>query len=230
MKILNRIVTFVLGLAIFPAFVTRVLVRLIVSIAPDSTAYSLLSTIAKDTINNGLEFTVTLQELAGYVRNGTISISGMDFSLDKLPVEMLVTKNWLIAAVVLLVLALIVALTVMGCALFAQAHKTVMGLGAAGAACCFAAMSCFSKFAEPFMAGEIDIGKFLGQSILGDEGLVSSIGTMFMSGAISVDLLQLGNVAITMAIIFIGIVLWTFAYFITLPTDAKPVKEKKSKK
>lgn len=230
MKILNRIVTFLLAAAVFPSIITRVLLRIIVSVAKGSTAYTLLSSFMENTIDNGLEITVSLQDVIGYVRDGTISFDGVNFSFDKLPAEMLVTKNWLIATVVLLVLSLLIALTIMGCALFAQAHKTVIGLGIGGAACCFGAMSCFTKFAAPFIAGDIDVGKFLGQSILGDKGIASSIGTMFMSGAVDVDALQLGNAAITMAILFIAVTVWTFAYFITLPTEAKPKKVKEKNK
>lgn len=229
MKILNRIVTFLLAVAVFPVIVTRVILRLVISIADGSTAYTLLSAMMENTIDSGMEITVSLQELVGYVQDGSFSFSGMNFSLDKLPVEMLVTKNWLIVSIVFIVLALIIALIIMGCALFAQAHKTVMCFGAGGAACCFAAIGCFSKFAAPFVTGEIDIGKFLGQSLLGDDGLIASIGSAFMSGALSVDILQLGNAIITMAILFIAVTLWTFAYFITLPTEAKHKKEKKVK-
>ncbi len=227
MKILNRIVTFLLAVAVFPTIVTRVLLRVVLSIGEDSTAYALLSKFMEETVNSAMEITVSLEEIVGYIRDGTFSFSGMNFSLDKLPVEMLSTKNWLIASGVFLALALLIAIIIMGCALFAQAHKTVMGFGIGGATCCFAAIGCFSKFAKPFVTGEVDIGQFLGQSLLGDDGIVSSIGSIFMSEAISVDILQLGNAVITMAILFIAVTLWTFAYFITLPKEAVPKKTKK---
>lgn len=230
MKILNRIVTFVLALLVFPTIVTRVILRLVISIGRDSSAYTILSTFMQDTIDNAMEITVTFEELIGYLKDGTFSLSGMNFSFDKIPTEMLTTKNWFIAAAAFLVLALLIALIIMGCALFAQAHKTVMCFGLGGMACCFAAIGCFTKFAKPFVMGEIDVGKFLGQSLLNNNGLIASIGSTFMSGAISVDILQLGNAVITMAIIFLGITLWTFAYFITLPTEAKLKKERKPKK
>ncbi|MBQ8576267.1 MAG: hypothetical protein IJ447_09515 [Clostridia bacterium] len=229
MKILNRIVTFILALAVFPAIATRIILRVVVSIAEGSTAYTLLSSIMEDTVNSAMEITVSFKEIVDYIQNGTFSFSGMNFSFDKIPAEMLVTKNWLIASAVFIVLALIIAIIIMGCALFAQAHKTVMCFGAGGAACCFAAISCFTKFAAPFVSGEIDIARFLGQSLLGGDGLIATLGTSVISGAISVDVFQLGNAIITMAIIFIGVALWTFAYFITLPTEAKVKKEKKVK-
>lgn len=226
MKILNRIVTFLFALAVFPAFATRVILRLVLSIAEGSTAHTLLSGFMEETINNAIEFTVSFKDIVGYIQDGSFSFSGMNFSIDKLPVEMLATKNWFIASCVFLALALLIALIIMGCALFAQAHKTVMCFGAGGAISCFAAIGCFTKFAAPFVAGEVDIAKFLGQSLLGDDGIIASLGTSLISGAISVDILQLGNAVITMAILFIGVTLWTFAYFITLPTEAKPKKVK----
>ncbi len=230
MKILNRIVTFVLALAIFPAIVTRFILRIVLSIAGDSSVYTILSSIMEDTVNSAMEITISLQEIIGYIDEGTFSFGGMDFSISSLPSEMLVTKNWAIASIVLLIVALIVALVIMGCALFAQAHKTVMALSAGGIITCFAAIGCFNKFAEPFTSGAVDIGKFLAQSLLGnEEGLISSLGSVFLSGSISVDILQLGNAVITMAIIFLAILLWTFAYYITLPSDAKPKKVLKNK-
>ena len=85
-------------------------------------------------------------------------------------------------------------------------------------ACIFAAMKCFSVFAAPFVNGTIDIGGILANSIIGDNaGIIGSIGSAFLEGSISVDLLQLGSAAITMAILFFGILLWTLAYYVTLP-------------
>lgn len=235
MKILNRIVTFLLGLAVFPVIYTRIILRIIVSIAGDSSAYTILQGIMGETVDNGLELTFTLKEAIQHIQEGTFSFSGMNFDISKLPEEMLVTKEWAIATIVLLALALLIALIIMGCALFTQAHKTVMAFSASAIAFCFAAMGCFSKFAEPFLSGEIDVAKFLGQSLLGDSGLIASIGSVFISGAISVDALQLGSAVITMAIVFAVILIWTFAYYITLTPEAKaaiknpPVKEKKVK-
>lgn len=235
MKILNRIVTFLLGLAVFPVIYTRIILRTIVSIAGDSSAYTILQGIIGDTVNNGMEITLTLKDAIRHIQEGTFSFSGINFDISKLPEEMLVTKEWAIATIVLLALVLLIALIIMGCALFTQAHKTVMAFSASAIALCFASMGCFSRFAEPFLSGEIDIAKFLGQSLLGDNGIIASIGSIFISGAISVDVLQLGPAVITMAIVFGIILMWTFAYYITLTPEAKaaiknpPIKEKKAK-
>ncbi len=225
MKILNRIVTFLLAVAVFPTIVVRVLLRMVISINSDSSAYSLASGILGDAADSAMEITMSIKDLVGYIEEGTFSFAGMDFSISKIPTEMLVTKNWAIAAAALLVLALLIALIIMGCALFTQAHKTVMAFAAGGMASCFAAIACFSKFAEPFLTGDIDVAKILTQSLLGNaDGLISSLGSLvsgFTAGALSVDILQLGNAVITMSIIFLGILLWTFAYYITLSPEAK---------
>ncbi len=229
MKILNRIVTFVMALTVFPAIFTRIILRIILSISGDSTVYTILSGIVGETADSGMEITVSLKEIVGYIQNDTFSFGGMNFSLSSLPTEMLSTKNWAIASVVFLVLALVIALVIMGCALFAQAHKTVMGLSAGGMLCCLVASLTFSRFAEPFMNGDVDLGKFLAESLLGnEEGLISSLGSVFLSGAISVDILQLGNAVITMVIIFLAILLWTFAYYITMPKESRITKPKKA--
>ncbi len=229
MKILNRIVTFVLAVAIFPAVVTRIILRVVLSIAGDSSVYTILSSLLGETVDKAMEITVSLKEIVGYIQNDTFSFAGMNFSVSSLPTDMLVTKNWAIASVVFLVIALIIAIVIMGCALFAQAHKTVMCLSAGGVLSCLVASLTFSKFAEPFMNGDIDIGGFLASSLLGnEEGIISSLGSAFMTGAISIDILQLGNAVITMVIIFIAILLWTFAYYITLPKEDKISKPKKA--
>lgn len=221
MKILNRIVIFILALAAFVVTYSRDIIRLIISIADNSTAYTVLSGLMGDSVDNGMEITLSVKEIAQFLQSGTFSFSGMNFDISKFPEEMLVTKEWAIASIVLLAIALLIALIIMGCALFTQAYKTVMCFSVTATACCFAAMGCFTKFAEPFLAGEIDVARFLGQSLLGDNGLIASLGSAFVSGAISVDALQLGNAAITLAIVFIFITLWTFAYYVTLTPEAK---------
>ena len=65
MKIVNRIVTFLLALGIFPIFIFRTLLRAVVSIADNSTLYSLLSKVLKDTIDQKMEITMTVKEIIG---------------------------------------------------------------------------------------------------------------------------------------------------------------------
>ena len=86
-----------------------------------------------------------------------------------------------------------------------------------------------------FTAGKVDIGAILGKNLEGAEGLVGSILSSAISGVVDFKVFQLGNAVITMALLFIGILFWTFAYYITLSPEAKaaiknpPVKEKKVK-
>lgn len=225
MKILNKIALVIMSAAVFPALFMRVLLRAVVSINKDSTVYSLLSLVAKDTINKKMEITVTIKEIVGYIQNGTFSFGGMDFSFKKLPSELLVTKNWLIATAAAVIIALIIALVIMGCALFTNANRTVIGLSAGGIACCIAAIKFFSRFSRPFTDGSIDIGGLLAKSFIGEEtGIIASLGKIALNDAITVDIFQLGNAVFTMLIVFVIILVWSFSYFITL--DPKQKKKK----
>ena len=229
MKILNRIVTFLLGAAVFPALLFRILLRAVVSVAEDSSIYKIISAFS-ETIQRKMEITLSVKQAVEYWQDGKFSFGGMDFSLSKIPAEMLITKNWLIAAAVLIVLTLIIALTIMGCALFTKAHKTVMSLSAGAILCLFASVKCFGKFAAPFVDGSIDLGALLGKSLIGDSlGFIGNLGNAALQGAIKVDILQLGNAVFTMGIIFFIILMWTLAYYITLPEKERKALSNKKK-
>ena len=120
-------------------------------------------------------------------------------------------------------------MVIMGCALFTKAHITVMGLSAGALACLLAALKCFGKFAAPFIDGTVDLGSILMNTLTSDSAnLISAIGSAALKGAIKVDILQLGNAVFTMGIIFAIILLWTFAYYITLPeNERKHIKRNK---
>ena len=226
MKILNRIVTFILAVAVFPAAVTRIMIRII--IAPGG----LLNSVMGDT---AIKEELSVIDIINYIQEGTLDFLKDLFNFDNLPIEVNAVKGWLFASAAMLVLALLIALIIMGCALFTQAHKTVMGFSFGGALSCFLAMSFFTKFTAPFTAGKVDIGAILGKNLEGTEGIVGSILSSAISGVVDFKVFQLGNAVITMALLFIGILFWTFAYYITLSPEAKaaiknpPVKEKKVK-
>ena len=223
MKILNRIVTFVLAAAIFPAMFTRVLIRFVEEPAGYLSGQNVL-----------LEETLTLKELIEYVQNGTISPGSM-FSADStLPSDILDVKGWLFASVAFLVIAMLIAIVIMGCSLFTRAYKTVMGLSAGGALSCFIAMACFSKFAVPFVEGTRTISQLMPGSFF--DGFAGQIAQyLSITGTGDVVVFQLGNAVITTVILFFAVAMWTLAYYVTLPAEEKaliknpPVKEKKAK-
>ncbi len=226
MKILNRIVTFALAVAVFPAAITRILIRIVI------TPGEMLSGIMG---NTGIEENLSVIDIIEHVQNGTFDFLEPLFHLENLPKSVSDEKGWLVASAVMLGIALLIAIVIMGCALFSQAHKTVMGLSAGGALACFLSMSFFQNFTTPFVTGGVDIGKILSDSTFEAADSVAGIMSFLLSGSIDIDIFQLGNAVITMALLFIGILLWTVAYYVTLPAEAKlaiknpPVKEKKVK-
>lgn len=223
MKILNRIVTFVLALAVFPALVTRILIRIV----EDPKGLMADSALIETNLN--------FSQLVDYIKDGTISIGNLFSSSSNLPGEILKMKGWLIATLVFIVIALLIAIVIMGCALFTRAHKTVMCLSAAGALSVFIAMGLFQKFTTPFTEGVMTLADLLPDSFLGGEFVGSIAEMLSITGTGDIVVFQLGNAFITMAIIFIGILLWTVAYYVTLPEEEKasiknpPVKSKEEK-
>ena len=228
MKILNRIVVFILSLSIFPIMYSLNLVRAVVSISESSSLYTILSKIAEETASSAMELTFSIKEIFKYISDG-VSFGGMKFDLSKIPAELLSGKNWVIAAGVLLAVAMIIAIVIMGCALFTNAYKTISALGAGGAICCFAALRFFARFAAPYMSGSIDVGDVLAQAFVGESNnLLGSIGASVLKGAISVDAFSLSNAVTLSLIFFIGIALWELAYIVTLPEDkSKNLKKNK---
>ncbi len=228
MKILNRIVVFILSLSIFPIMYFLNLVRAVVSISESSSLYTILSKIAEETASSAMELTFSIKEIFKYISDG-VSFGGMKFDLSKIPAELLSGKNWVIAAGVLLAVAMIIAIVIMGCALFTNAYKTISALGAGGAICCFAALRFFARFAAPYMSGSIDVGDVLAQAFVGESNnLLGSIGASVLKGAISVDAFSLSNAVTLSMIFFIGIALWELAYIVTLPEDkSKNLKKNK---
>lgn len=229
MKILNRIVTFLLAAAVFPVIIIRTFVRIIVSISPDSYIYKIMTLAGKKTdspFNSKMEMTYSLKELFQYWEDGTLSFGERRYGIIDLPEEVLITKNWLFASVGFIAAALLIALVIMGCALFAQSHKTVMGLSAGGIATLAASLACFKRFAAPFVSGKIDMGTVILKIFGGDNaaGNVGSIGALAIKDAIIIDIFQLGNAVFTVGIIFFILLLWTLAYYITLPESERKKK------
>lgn len=229
MKIFNKIMVCLASAAIFPIMYFLNIVRAVVSISEDSSLYTILSKVAEDTANSAMELTFSVKEIVKYISEGSFSVGGMKFDLSKIPSELLSGKNWVIASGVLIAVAMIIAIVIIGCALFTNAYKTITALGAGGAVCMFAALRCFIRFSAPYMSGSVDIGEILANAFIGESNnLLGSIGSSILGGAISVDSFTLGNAVTLSLIFFIGIALWELAYFVTLP-EKKEVKTKHNK-
>lgn len=229
MKIFNKIVICLASVAIFPIMYFLNIVRAVVSISENSSLYTILSKVAEETASSAMEITFSVKEIFKYISEGSLSFGGMKFDLSKIPAELLTGKNWVIASAILIVIAMLIAIVIVGCALFTNAYKTITALGASGAVCMFAALRCFIRFSAPYMSGSIDVGEILANAFVGESNnLLGSIGTSFLKGAISVDSFTLGNAVTLSLVFFIGIALWELAYVVTLP-EKKNVKAKHKK-
>ena len=227
MKILNRIVTFLLALAVFPALYFRILLRAVVSISSDSAIYKIISAFSEN-INRKMEITVSLKEAVRYWQNGTFSVGSMDFDLNKIPKDLLVTKNWLIAAAAFIVITLIIAIVIMGCALFTKAHRTVFALSLGGAASFVTALVLFGKAARPLLDGTIDVASTVLPYFVDSESFFGSIAVAALNGAINVDTCGLGGAVYGAMIVMFAVAVWEFAYYITIPKEEKLEKKVKA--
>ncbi|MBQ8784023.1 MAG: hypothetical protein IJZ57_09690 [Clostridia bacterium] len=235
MKIVNRIVTALLAAAAFPLLITQFLFEIILSINEDSVAYGLINLFAgadNALTGNRLGFQESILSL---FKTMTEQDSSSDFNIieiwNSLPAELDTIKKLIIAAFVCVAVGAVVALVIIGCAIFTKAYKTIIGLGLGGAGCFLAGIILFGKAGEPLKDGTIDVVKLIADFIIGEDGTtsaVAAIASSLLQGTIEVDVFALGGAVFGAMIMLIAVAVWEFAYLITLPEKER--KAKKTKK
>lgn len=235
MKIVNRIVTALLAAAAFPFLITQFLFEIILSISEESIAYSLITLFAgqdNKLTGNRLGFQESLWSL---LKMMTESDSSSDFNImeiwNTLPAELDATKKLVVASFVCVAVGAIVALAVIGCAVFTKAYKTIMGLGLGGGACFLAGILLFAKAGEPFKDGTIDIVNLISSFLMGEDGTtngLAAIASSLLKGTIEVDVFAMGGAVFGAMIMLFAVTVWEFAFYITL--DEKERNSKKLKK
>lgn len=236
MKIVNRIVTALLAAAAFPFLITQFLFEIILSISEKSIAYNLINLFAgKDNMltGNRLGFQESIMSLFEKLSE---SDGSTDFNIieiwNTLPADLDTIKKLIIAAFICVAVGAVVALVVVGCAIFTKAYKTIMGLGLGGAGCFLAGIILFNKAGEPFKDGTIDVVKLIADFIIGEDGTTNAVGAIassLLQGTIQVDEFTLGGAVFGAMIMLCAVTVWEFAYYITLdPKDRKAKKLKKA--
>lgn len=235
MKIVNRIVTALLAAAAFPFLITQFLFEIILSINESSIAYSLISLFGgKDNAltNNRLGFQESILSLIKLMSDGD---SSSDFNVielwNSLPAELDTVKKLIVAAFVCVAVGAVVALVIVGCAIFTKAYKTIMGLSLGGGACFLAGIILFNKAGAPLKDGTIDIVNLIASFLMGEDGTtngIAAIASSLLEGTISVDVFAMGGAVFGAMIMMFAVTVWEFAFYITL--DEKERKAKKIKK
>lgn len=232
MKIVNRIVTALLAFAAFPFLITQFLFEIILSINEESIAYSLINLFAgTDNMltGNRLGFQESIWSLFKMM---TEQDSSSDFNIaeiwSSLPAELDTIKKLIVASFICVAAGALVALVIIGCAIFTKAYKTIIGLGLGGAGCFLAGIILFGKAGEPLKDGTIDVVKLIADFIIGEDGTTSALGAIasnLLTGTISVDVFALGGAVFGAMIMLIAVAVWEFAFLITLPEKDRKVKK-----
>lgn len=236
MKIVNKIVTALLAAAAFPFLITQFLFEIVLSINEDSIAYTVISLFGgQDNVltSNRLGFQESILSLFKLMsdRDSTSDLNVLEI-WNMLPADLDTVKKLIIAAFVCVAVGAVVALVIVGCAIFTKAYKTIMGLGLGGGACFLAGIVLFNKAGAPLKDGTIDVVNLVSTIIMGEDGTtngLAAIASSLLEGTISVDVFAMGGAVFGAMIMLFAVTVWEFAFYITLdPKDRKPKKIKKA--
>ena len=236
MKIVNRIVTALIAAAAFPFLITQFLFEIVLSINEDSIAYTLITLFGgQDNMltNNRLGFQESLWSLFKMM---TESDGSSDLNIieiwNSLPADLDTIKKLIVASFVCVAVGAVVALVIIGCAIFTKAYKTIVGLGLGGGACFLSGIILFGKAGAPFKDGTVDIVNLISTFLMGEDGTtngIAAIASSLLEGTINVDVFAMGGAVFGAMIIMFAVAVWEFAFYITLDEkDRKPKKIKKA--
>lgn len=231
MKIINRIITFLAATAVFPVIIVQSFFTAVVSIDKESLVYTLANTfLGQDNkiTGNRLGIEKSIVDFFNYITGKTESTFDLKRLLAELPAEFNPLKKFVIASLVFVAVGLIIAVIVMGCALFTKAYKTIIGLSLGGAASFLTAIILFGQAAKPLFDGTIDIAETFLPYFMDSESLLGSLATAALKGAVSVDACGLGGAVYGAMIIMFAVAVWEFAYYITIPKEERPAKKVKA--
>lgn len=231
MKIVNRIITAVLAVVTFPVLATQYLFEIVLSIDKNSVAYSLISLFAgTDNMltGNRLGFKESIVSIAQSIIDGSDRDSGFDLMeiWSQLPEDFDMTKKLVVASLVFVAVGAVIAVVILGCAIFTKAYKTIIGLGLGGALSFLVGIILFGKAGAPLKDGSIDIVTHLADFLMGeDPNAIGALAGSLLKGTIDVDVFAMGGAVFGAMIVMLGIAVWEFAYYITLPEKERKIKK-----
>ncbi len=236
MKIVNRIVTSLLAIAVFPFLIFQLFFKIVLSVSEESLAYTLINSFAGE--NNMLTGNrLGIQESLWNIFKGALdkTDNAMNFDIveiwNSLPEELSASKIMIIASLILIVLGAILAIVIVGCSIFTKAYKTIIALGLGGFAFFLSGIVLFGKAGEPLTNGDVDVlGLLSGFMTSGETGGLGSVITGFLEGTINVDTFAMGGAVFGAMIMMLAVAVWEFAYYITLPENERPAKKIKKAK
>lgn len=232
MKIVNRIIVFLAAAAVFPLLAVQNFVSIIMSIDEESLIYTFFNSLlgAENSLtNNRLGIDKTLIDLYNSFTGKTKSSFDFKEIIANLPKEFDPVKKYIIAALIFVAAGVLIAIVIMGCALFTKAYRTITCLSLGGAASFITALALFGKASKPLLDGTIDVATTVMPLFMNTESLLGSLAASALNGSISVDSCGLGGAVYGAAIALFALAMWELAYYITLPKEEKSAKKVKAK-
>ena len=209
MKILYKLSTAILALAIFPAVIFLPFFKLVVT----SSVLSLFSSSSGETLIND---TYSLKNLYDLWQPYKGNMEGI--SINSIP-ESIRSALGLPATFFIgfFILALLCALVIAFFGLFTKQKKAVVAFSGLGLAFTLGMNISFENLARPLVSGTISVTELLGDNLIsaliGQEGILSSIITALTGSSanslIDIRLLNLSATYIVMLLIFVAILVIT---------------------
>lgn len=201
MKALNRIVTALLAIAVFPvAYFTDLITVYMHATIYDSNIVENLS------VKRIIELFTGDGLFADLVKGGA----------SELPDGLLKFKGNFIAFVVFFAIALLIALAIIIVAAATNSRKTTAALGAAGILCLIGMKIAFSDIAAAVDAGKLTL------SSLTDMAFMNLFG--------KIVLVTMSTAPVVMAVLFLAILIWNVAFIAIDLGEEKPKKKAKHAK
>lgn len=201
MKALNRIVTALLAIAVFP-----------VAYFTDLTTVYMHATIYDSNIVENLSVKRIIELFTGDGLFADLVKGGA----SELPDGLLKFKGNFIAFVVFFAIALLVALAIIIVAAATNSRKTTAALGAAGILCLIGMKIAFSDIAAAVDAGKLTL------SSLTDMAFMNLFG--------KIVLVTMSTAPVVMAVLFLAILIWNVAFILIDLGEEKPKKKAKHAK
>jgi hypothetical protein len=202
MKALNRIVTALLAIAVFP-----------VAYFTDLITVYMHATIYDSNIVENLSVKRIIELFTG---DGLFAGVFNKDNMSEIPEVLLKFKGNFIAFAVCFALALLIALAIIIVAAATNSRKTTAALGAAGILCLIGMKIAFSDIAAAVDAGKLTLGSLTDMSFM---NLFGKIVLVTMSTAPAV-----------MTVLFLAILIWNVAFIVIDLGEEQPKKKAKHAK
>lgn len=202
MKALNRIVTALLAIAVFP-----------VAYFTDLITVYMHATIYDSNIVENLSVKRIIELFTG---DGLFAGVFNKDNMSEIPEVLLKFKGNFIAFVVFFAIALLVALATVIVAAATNSRKATASLGAAGILCLIGMKIAFSDIAAAVDAGTLTLGSLTDMS--------------FMNLFGKIVLVTMSTAPVVMAVLFLAILIWNVAFIVIDLGEEQPKKKAKHAK